>query len=69
MANKYMKDYEAAHDRITVMFDKGTKDRIKAASNGMRTGDFIKLSVSFMLNCTEKWNAEMEELECQTTKE
>lgn len=48
-----IKRYEAAHDRMTIMFSKGTRDRIKALDLDCTPAKFIMFATEFMLNYCE----------------
>lgn len=48
-----IKRYEAAHDRMTIMFSKGTRDRINALDLDCTPAKFIMFATEFMLNYCE----------------
>lgn len=49
-----VKRYEAAHDRMTIMFDKGTKERIQALNLDCSPSRFIMFATEFMMNYCER---------------
>ena len=53
-----VKRYEAAHDRMTIMFSKGTRDRIRALDLDCSPSRFIMFATEFMLNYCESKNLE-----------
>ena len=53
--------YEASHDRINVLFAKGTRDRIKATGLNCSTSQFIQFAVEFLLNYIEGREKELHE--------
>lgn len=52
--------YEANHDRINVLFAKGTRDRIQDTGLGVSASQFIQFSTEFMLNYIERRKHESE---------
>lgn len=48
-----IKRYEAKHDRITIMFDKGIRQRIEDLQLGCTSSRFIMFATEFMLNYCE----------------
>lgn len=48
--------YEEAKDRVTVMFDKGTRNRIHALGLGCTANRFVMFATEFMLNYCERRN-------------
>ena len=55
-----VKRYEANHDRINVLFAKGTRDRIQDTDLGVSASQFIQFSTEFMLNYIEHRKHESE---------
>lgn len=49
-----VRKYEEAHDRVTVMFDKGTRDRINRLGLNCTPAMFTRFAAEFMLNYCEK---------------
>ena len=49
-----VRKYEAAHDRINVLFSKGTRERIADTGLGVSASQFIQFSTEFMLNYIER---------------
>ena len=49
----YQKKYEQAHERVTCMFPKGTRERIAAAGLPCSPTKFVQFSAEFMLNFIE----------------
>lgn len=48
------KNYEAKKDRVTVMFDRGTRERIDALGLGCTPNRFVMFATEFMLNYCER---------------
>lgn len=49
-----VKKYEQAHDRVTLICSKGTRDRIQALDLGCTPAMFAKFATEFMLNYCER---------------
>ena len=49
-----VRKYEANHDRINVLFTKGTRDRIRATGLNCSVSEFVKFAVDFLLNYIEQ---------------